>query len=542
MTERNKATLKGYFNTGDVPTESNFTDLVDSVQRIGWLNVKDYGAIGDGATDDTAAIQSALTAAALINNVPVYIPAGHYLITSLSLAVNQHLIGAGQWNTELFVSGVGPGISVTGSWVQISGMMITAATVGDRYTFTGVFIDAGQCVRVTDVLVRYPNIGYQLKGMCYFDQFRGISVQHCHGTGIDFILDNTNTYFPSANQFWIGVLSGDGTMGDLGSSIGIACNGTTNMFSGGNVSSFGICFKVGELMVDDSTTNSFKDIYTELVGTYLIDIYHGWHTFDNTKTSGARSGIKIRSGGIISPTGGYQPRLETHPNYLPLRYLKALYVFSEGTGATLTDKSGTAHNGTVTGGSWVAGMSSFATRLDHNAGDHIDLPTNTFDPTRPWTIAIAWKNQTNDASKNYLLHIANSGDSSKFWVFISDPANHSYYYFNTKVGVAALTQVVFTQGDIPQGDFKWLMFTFDVTNSLILPCGPTKKGVSVALANVISAITTLEICGYTTAGTTVNDIACVAIWQEGSAGWQGLTESEGMEFANAAKYLPLIAM
>jgi hypothetical protein len=378
--------------------------------------------------------------------------------------------------------------------------------------------------------------------MCYFDQFRGVSVQHCRGTAIDFILDDTSTYFPSCNQFWLGVLSGDGAMGDGGSSIGIACNGTTNMFSGGNVSSFGICFKVGELMTTDDTTNSFKDIYTELVGTRLIDIYHGWHTFDNTKTSGAASGILIRSGGIISPTGGYQPRIETHPNYLPLRYLKALYVFSENTGVTLTDKSGNAHNGTVTGGSWVEGMSSFATRLDHNAGDHIDLPVDTFDPTLPWTIAIAWKNQTNDAGKNYLLHIANSADSSKFWVFVSNPTMHYYYYLNTRVGAGVPVQVVYTTNDFFQADFNWLMFTFDVTNSLILPCGPTTKGSPIALTNVISAITTLEICGYTTAGTTVNDIACVAIWQEGSAGWQGLTESEGMEFANAAKYLPLIAM
>jgi hypothetical protein len=31
MTARDKDTLKGYFNTGDVPTESNFADLIDSI-------------------------------------------------------------------------------------------------------------------------------------------------------------------------------------------------------------------------------------------------------------------------------------------------------------------------------------------------------------------------------------------------------------------------------------------------------------------------------------------------------------------------------
>jgi polygalacturonase len=37
------------------------------------VNVKDFGATGDGSTDDTSAIQAAVTAAA---NKSLYIPAG----------------------------------------------------------------------------------------------------------------------------------------------------------------------------------------------------------------------------------------------------------------------------------------------------------------------------------------------------------------------------------------------------------------------------------------------------------------------------------
>jgi hypothetical protein len=63
-----------------------------------YVSVKDFGAVGDGATDDTLAIQAAIDYVAALPQVPskptIYFPAGRYLITNtLQLAADISLQG-----------------------------------------------------------------------------------------------------------------------------------------------------------------------------------------------------------------------------------------------------------------------------------------------------------------------------------------------------------------------------------------------------------------------------------------------------------------
>ena len=75
-------------------TDRNTAKIGDGIQGFndlqsihgtpeGWVNVKDFGAVGDGITDDTIAIQNAVNYLNSINNTSIlYIPKGIYLVTS----------------------------------------------------------------------------------------------------------------------------------------------------------------------------------------------------------------------------------------------------------------------------------------------------------------------------------------------------------------------------------------------------------------------------------------------------------------------------
>jgi hypothetical protein len=62
------------------------------------INVKDFGATGNGTTDDTAAIQAAITAAPA--GAAIYFPRGSYLGFRLKITKNLSIIGDGIGSTE----------------------------------------------------------------------------------------------------------------------------------------------------------------------------------------------------------------------------------------------------------------------------------------------------------------------------------------------------------------------------------------------------------------------------------------------------------
>lgn len=96
--------LKSFFETGDIPTSSQYQDLIDSklnLRSIKVFSVRDYGATGDGITDDSGAISAALAAAGTTG--VVYFPPGTYQIgaTKYSITGTTKLMGSGTLSTIL---------------------------------------------------------------------------------------------------------------------------------------------------------------------------------------------------------------------------------------------------------------------------------------------------------------------------------------------------------------------------------------------------------------------------------------------------------
>lgn len=81
----------------------------------GVFNVMDYGAVGDGSTDDTTAIQAAITAAQAVTGV-VFLPSRTFKHTGLTITASIDLVGSGWYfgGTVLLNSSLtNPNISIT---------------------------------------------------------------------------------------------------------------------------------------------------------------------------------------------------------------------------------------------------------------------------------------------------------------------------------------------------------------------------------------------------------------------------------------------
>jgi hypothetical protein len=148
-----------------------------ATQRLAWQtwNVKAHGALGDGSTDDTTAIQAAMDAANTAGGGMVYFPPGTYITTAITIYSQIKIVGAGpelsvvkmkaSTNTQVFTSTGFSGLTGGNTGGGIAGFEIRDLAVdGNKANNT----TAGVGIRIYGYDFRIDNV----------------NVRNCKGTGI----------------------------------------------------------------------------------------------------------------------------------------------------------------------------------------------------------------------------------------------------------------------------------------------------------------------------------------------------------------------
>jgi len=123
-----------------------------------FYNVKDptYGALGDGATDDTASIQAAIDACETGGGGIVYFPSGNYVIsTGLTVPAEVNLLGSGPNSSVIQTNSAAAGFAAITfgedcirNWQTMSGLSVTPILATDVGSF---MVALGTGVSVTKV-------------------------------------------------------------------------------------------------------------------------------------------------------------------------------------------------------------------------------------------------------------------------------------------------------------------------------------------------------------------------------------------------------
>lgn len=234
------SSLIGYINSG-----SGATARTVQARLRDMISVKDFGAVGDGTTNDVAAIQAAITAAAArpasgsiaglggISGATVYFPSGVYRINSgITIPDGVKLLGSGERATVINYYGSGAAVSNPTPGTRIGKIGIMEMTIADKGTgtigldlnsvsyseFTSLWIDGFD----TAVKMSSPTGGWSV-----YNRFYNVTSNVCT-TGFWLTASSTNAHTFIACRYNTGPTNTNGVGWLIEDSNGnqvIACHG-----------------------------------------------------------------------------------------------------------------------------------------------------------------------------------------------------------------------------------------------------------------------------------------------------------------------------
>lgn len=296
------------------------------------VNVLDFGAKGDGTTDDTAAFQSALTA--LVNGGVLYVPLGRYKLTD-TLVLTTGVTVQGQGNGDrtfgipntsanssyIYQATVGKSVfSIGGNKREIRVFDLSlgarlSPTTSPVYNVNGIYIEG-----------EYPNSSTDLifERICFYNFYQAITVNDpnapssdpdwqcdcCRVISCEFFCNGTSVLFNSTNaDAWLfetcQFLQGDASTGILFNRVGF----TTI------INSFGGCVTGTPSNVYGITIDGFTDTIK------LI----------NTQWENSTYMLAISSVDPLQPTGDFPLIMDSCQIEAPIRIDARYHYISIGT-------------------------------------------------------------------------------------------------------------------------------------------------------------------------------------------------------------------
>lgn len=162
------AALVGFQQAGTGAAARNLRDKARET-----VSVKDFGAVGDGSADDSAAVQAAVDAVFAAGGGTVYFPAGSYLISGVSKSWGTstntvRFQGAGQMATALTKIGGGSGavfdidasaVGTDGTFCEFADMRV----IGNG-TVSGIKLTNIARTTMRNVRIQSSGIGLEMNG------------------------------------------------------------------------------------------------------------------------------------------------------------------------------------------------------------------------------------------------------------------------------------------------------------------------------------------------------------------------------------------
>jgi len=274
--------------------------VIAKSENSGVFNVKDFGATGDGAANDTAAIQAAITAAS-VSGGTVYLPNGTYLVSSTLTITSNNVEIEGQSKGGVIItrsgdyghtfdfhgnSGTGAALTdcsiksmtikstgLTTSGAHINFVGVTRSNISDIYFyngFVGMQLNGSTACTVSDIYLVFDNLYTGSATGRRYMEFGNAGGSYAHQSSGDIFVSNFNlrgTTTTQFTEFGINILSADGIWfnnGHVGnaSSVNLHISGGTTEIL--NLVYFDtVMFDEGalySLLIEGSLSTDFRDI------------------------------------------------------------------------------------------------------------------------------------------------------------------------------------------------------------------------------------------------------------------------------------------